>query len=327
MAKKISGSFLVILLGIFLIINFLAIFILLSSSNKDNKSITSKTTALIKQAAETPEKSLDSALETTPTPLSEETDIELTFLPERKKSSSSGGGSGGGGGNGGNGEKDSDNDGIADNTDNCPNVANPDQKDSDNDGAGDSCDKCPKDPDNDKDNDNVCGDVDNCPNVANPDQKDSDNDGIGDSCDSDEITTTLSFQPLEFNAGVNQEFNVSVLISTEKEIYAVEIKIMFNSNILEALEVKEGDFLKKDGVSTSFPTGVLIDNVNGMITIPDTRLVAQNGVSGQGTIAIIKFKAKSAGTTTLSINNVTLSDPNFQEISGIETVNSNIIVS
>lgn len=39
--------------------------------------------------------------------------------------------------------KDSDRDGIADNVDNCPKKANPDQKDSDGDGIGDVCDSSP----------------------------------------------------------------------------------------------------------------------------------------------------------------------------------------
>jgi hypothetical protein len=34
---------------------------------------------------------------------------------------------------------DNDNDGIADKSDNCPDVYNPDQKDTDNDGVGDVC--------------------------------------------------------------------------------------------------------------------------------------------------------------------------------------------
>jgi hypothetical protein len=38
---------------------------------------------------------------------------------------------------------DSDGDGIPDNVDNCPHVANPDQKDTDGDGVGDACDNCP----------------------------------------------------------------------------------------------------------------------------------------------------------------------------------------
>ncbi len=40
---------------------------------------------------------------------------------------------------------DSDNDGLNDNTDNCPNSYNPSQRDSDSDGTGDVCDDCPND--------------------------------------------------------------------------------------------------------------------------------------------------------------------------------------
>jgi len=54
-----------------------------------------------------------------------------------------------GGDNGENGDNgdttpiDTDNDGIADSEDNCPNTANPEQSDSDNDGIGDACDTPP----------------------------------------------------------------------------------------------------------------------------------------------------------------------------------------
>jgi kumamolisin len=58
---------------------------------------------------------------------------------------------------------DGDGDGIGDDADNCPAVANPDQKDRDGDGIGDACD--------------------NCPTLCNTDQTDTDNDGAGDVCD------------------------------------------------------------------------------------------------------------------------------------------------
>jgi hypothetical protein len=78
---------------------------------------------------------------------------------------------------------DSDDDGILDIDDNCPNTSNPDQTDTDEDGIGDVCDDCPSDPKNDEDEDGVCGNNDNCPDISNSDQQDTDSDGIGDVCD------------------------------------------------------------------------------------------------------------------------------------------------
>ena len=78
---------------------------------------------------------------------------------------------------------DSDNDGVADEDDNCPGVANPNQEDFDGDGFGDVCDVCMNDPANDADGDGVCGEVDNCPNTPNSDQNNADSDGYGDVCD------------------------------------------------------------------------------------------------------------------------------------------------
>lgn len=71
---------------------------------------------------------------------------------------------------------DTDNDGIADSQDNCPNTANASQTDSDNDGTGNACD-------NDIDNDDIANGQDDCPAIANPMQDDADNDGVGDACD------------------------------------------------------------------------------------------------------------------------------------------------
>lgn len=61
----------------------------------------------------------------------------------------------------------SDADGVQDNLDNCPSMANADQVDTDNDGMGDICDP-------DDDNDGIPDFTDNCPLVPNPDQQDSD---------------------------------------------------------------------------------------------------------------------------------------------------------
>ena len=96
---------------------------------------------------------------------------------------------------------DTDGDGIQDELDNCPSMANADQSDSDGDGVGDGCDNCPAvaNPDQldadldgkgdvcdlDQDSDGIEDAMDNCPGVPNLDQADMDGDGVGDLCDDD----------------------------------------------------------------------------------------------------------------------------------------------
>lgn len=125
----------------------------------------------------------------------------------------SGGGSGGDGGTGGEGligpPGDRDDDGVADDLDNCPTAANHNQNDGDADGFGDACDNCPEvsnadqlDTDgdgagdvcdvSDGDGDGVLDAEDNCPEASNAGQADGDDDGVGDACDNCPDTPNFS---------------------------------------------------------------------------------------------------------------------------------------
>lgn len=93
--------------------------------------------------------------------------------------------------------QDTDRDGLDDDQDNCPDVANPDQADSNHNGVGDACEATPapasatppseptKPTRQDQDQDGIEDVADNCIQIANPSQADLDGDGIGDACDTD----------------------------------------------------------------------------------------------------------------------------------------------
>lgn len=89
---------------------------------------------------------------------------------------------------------DDDDDGIANDTDNCPTLANTDQLDGDDDGIGDACDGCDHclacsvGPSHDEDGDHLADGCDNCPGTANESQVDADGDQLGDLCDPDPLT-------------------------------------------------------------------------------------------------------------------------------------------
>jgi type IV pilus assembly protein PilY1 len=92
-------------------------------------------------------------------------------------------------------QTDSDNDGIADESDNCPNIANPDQ-------AINPCD-----PASDFDGDGVPDSSDNCVATPNPGQEDvngnDDGDGIGDACE----ITGGSYNPnIDYTAMTGAEY-------------------------------------------------------------------------------------------------------------------------
>ena len=106
---------------------------------------------------------------------------------------------------------DDDDDGVPNEDDNCPGVANRDQLDRDNDGLGDLCD--------------------NCPDEANPQQEDGDDDGIGDVCDVE----------AEF-AGILQDVPIAAL---EREGWELCWDGQFNGNepVAGILEACDGERL------------------------------------------------------------------------------------
>lgn len=147
--------------------------------------------------------------------------------------------------------EDSDQDGIADDEDNCPQSYNPDQKDRDEDSIGDVCD--------------------NCPYKSNKDQKDSDNDEVGDICERPMLTLTQT--PLK----PDPDEKVTFIATADDPDVIEEIDLWVNNEM-----VKECSESPCAYIGGPYPEGVIIFDANGSddqgYHIPSRNLIIE-GVS------------------------------------------------
>jgi len=107
-----------------------------------------------------------------------------------------------------------------------------------------------------------------------------------------------------FSGKKDNEFTINIKVASEWDIYAAEFELNFNPDVLEFIEAKEGGFLSKDGVETY----EVIREENGKVLFASTRFGDLEGISGEGNLAAIKFKAKEAGKSNLILENVRLAD-------------------
>ena len=100
-------------------------------------------------------------------------------------------------------------------------------------------------------------------------------------------------------------FTLNLNIENIHNLAGWQFDIAFDSTILEAVEVSEGDFLNPEGSATFFRGGS-IDNATGKITKLSSARLSEEGVSGRGALLSVTFTAKTAGQTQLSLENFQL---------------------
>ena len=109
---------------------------------------------------------------------------------------------------------------------------------------------------------------------------------------------TLSVVPANSTQTVGSTFQVAVMLGNGKDIYSVPLQMQFNPAVLELVNVDAGDFLGRDGQAVAI---VHRDEGNGLVTISTSRPPGVAGVSGQGSVCTLTFKAKAAGDSNLGL--------------------------
>ena len=124
-----------------------------------------------------------------------------------------------------------------------------------------------------------------------------------------DIGYTFSRTPIH----VGDTFDFNVRVEHVTDLAGWQFDFSFNSAVLEALDVSEGDFLKTDGGATFFQSGS-IDNAAGKITGLIAGRLSEGGVSGSGSLLQVGFKAKSEGDTKVALSNFLFGSANDESI-------------
>ncbi len=110
---------------------------------------------------------------------------------------------------------------------------------------------------------------------------------------------TLTFDPANLNQAAGSTFAVNVMLSGGQNVYSVPLQISYNPNVLELVNVSNGNLLSKDGQAVALVHRE--DTATGLLQVTATRPPNSGGVSGDGEVFTLTFMARAPGTSQLSI--------------------------
>ena len=136
----------------------------------------------------------------------------------------------------------------------------------------------------------------------------------------DELWKNTKIEPNGFvfsanaeRVGLGNPFTFDINAQFIRNLVGWQCNLAFDANLLEAVEVTEGDFLSPDGAATLFQEGT-IDNEIGLISGYKVLRLDGKGVNGSGVLLSIKFRAKNIGTAVFTPGNCLLADSEGEEI-------------
>ena len=104
---------------------------------------------------------------------------------------------------------------------------------------------------------------------------------------------------------VGERFTLHINGEKVTNLAGWQFDLTFDPDVLEAVEVKEGGFLKRSGGTTFFQKGT-IDNAAGKISGISAALFSKKGANGTGRLLSVVFSAKGEGNSQLGLHNYQL---------------------
>ncbi len=100
---------------------------------------------------------------------------------------------------------------------------------------------------------------------------------------------------------VGSTFQVAVMLDNGRDISAIPVQLHFDPRVLQLANVDAGEYLSRSGVAVTMAHR---DEGNGLVTINAARPPDAKGVSGQGSVFTVTFKAVAAGDSTIALTKV-----------------------
>ena len=131
--------------------------------------------------------------------------------------------------------------------------------------------------------------------------------------DSSKVAVVVALEKRIANPG--QQFTMNVSVHFAKKLHSVTFDLTFDPEVLQAVSVKEGPFLSRDGVDATLWGKPEVNNEKGVITnIQCRRIKESDGAKNTGVLATVTFKAIKTGSSKISPQNLRLSGRNEEEI-------------
>ena len=110
---------------------------------------------------------------------------------------------------------------------------------------------------------------------------------------------------------VGDTFTQTIDIQNATDLASWQMDIAFNRDVLDVVDISEGDFLEQDGGDALF----LDEQSPGKISVRQVRVGPVSGVSGSGVLVELTFRFVSFSEALLGLHNVRLSDSSGERLS------------
>ncbi len=117
---------------------------------------------------------------------------------------------------------------------------------------------------------------------------------------------SLSVVPANANQQVGSTFQVAVMLANATNVFAVPMQVQYNPRVMQLVNVDAGNFLSQDGKAVALVHRD--DAATGLVSISTTRPPSSSGVTGQGNLCTLTFKAIAPGDGNISLVKVGAKD-------------------